>query len=165
MSCRNITFPLAVKDSAISKKAADHPSESRGKRGFSTFDAPVCYSIPFHYFPRFLPCVPALPVTCPERMIVRGNDWLPKTLGFETDNITFMAIHDGSAFSEPSFLSQDVISGSYLPDRFQPFGSENQRTSIKAGKAACKDIYLSFPVPEISCGNVCIALSIWKPII
>lgn len=165
MPRRYVTFSLAVKGSSISEKTTNHPPESRSKRGISAFDAPICYSIPFHYFPDSLPCVPTLPVTCPERMVVSGNDWFPETLGFETDNIAFKAIHDSVAFSEPSFLSQDVISGSYLPDRFQPFGSENQRISIKAGKPACKDIYLSFPVPEIGCGNVCIALSIWKPII
>lgn len=165
MSCRDVTFPLAVKDSAVSKKTTDHPSESRGKRGISAFDAPVCYSIPFHYFPGFLPCVPALPVTSPERMVVRGNDRLPETLGFEADNIPFMALHDGIALSEPSFLCQDVVSGSYLPDRFQPFGSENQRIPVKAGETACKDIYLPFPVLEIGCGNVRIALGVRKPII
>ena len=165
MSCRNITFPLAVKDSPVSKKTPDHPSESRGKRAISTFDTSVCYSISFHYFPGFLPCVPALPVTCPERMVVCGNDRFPKTLGFETDNIAIMAIHDGVAFFEPSFLCQDIISGSYLPDWFQSFRSENQRISIKAGKSACKDIYFSSPVLETGCGNVRIALSVRKPII
>ena len=165
MSCRNVTFPLAVKDSAVSEKTPDHPSESGGKRGISAFDAPVCYPIPFHYFPGFLPYAPALPVTYPERMVVRGDDRLPETLGFETDNIAFIAIHDSVTLSEPSFLSQDIISGSYLPDRFQPFRSENQRISVKARKSARKDIDLPSPVPEIGCGNVRIALSVRKPII
>lgn len=165
MSCRDVTFPLAVKDSPVSEKTPDHPSESGGKRGISAFDAPVCYSISFHYFSGFLPYAPALPVTYPERMVVRGDDRLPEALGLETDNIAFMAIHDGVAFFEPSFLCQDIISGSYLPDRFQSFGSENRRISVKAGKSACKDIDLPPPVPETGCGNVRIALSVRKPII
>ena len=88
-----------------------------------------------------------------------------EALGFETDNTPFMALHDGVALSEPSFLCQDIIPGSYLPDRFQPFGSENQRISVKARESACKDIDLPSPVPKIGRGNVRIALGVRKPII
>lgn len=156
---------LAVKDSPVSKKTPDHLSESGGKRGISAFDAPVCYPIPFYYFPGFLPYAPTLPVRYPERMVIRGNDRLPEALGFETDNTPFMALHDGVALSEPSFLCQDIIPGFYLPDRFQPFGSETQRISVKARESACKDLDLSSPVPKIGCGNVRIALGVRKPII
>lgn len=60
-----------------------------------------------------------------------------------------MTFHDGVAFFEPSFLCQNLISGSYLPDWFQPFGSKDKCISVKAGKATRKDIDLSSPVAEI----------------
>lgn len=52
-------------------------------------------------------------------------------------------------FLNRSFLCQDIIPGFYLPDRFQSFGSENQRISVKARESACKDIDLPSPVPKI----------------
>ena len=76
-----LLFRLPSRIHPSPRKTPDHPSESGGKRGISAFDAPVCYPIPFHYFPGFLPYAPALPVRYPERMVVRGDDRLPEALG------------------------------------------------------------------------------------